>query len=307
MSARDARMVDIVLTRANSPQYKFNVADAAALNACDIALVDMQSPHGPALFEQIRSRCPTVLAACVSDQGTLGDSRFRIARASLLLLLQRTLETMVREEVASHAKAPSTPSPRPAPSFYQFATLSQHASNSSTGPQQRPSTDTSVKVFHPLSALVVDDSLTLRRQLEAALERLGIRCVSAENADQAIGELARQTFELVFLDVVMPGMDGYELCRKIKHNNYTRGIPVTMLTSRSSPFDRARGALAGCNSYLVKPIVWDKFYANVDRLLMKQFHGNRGSLSDRGYRSTGTPMVSHSNEHFAAPILEANP
>ena len=90
---------------------------------------------------------------------------------------------------------------------------------------------------------------------------------------------------LAFLDVVMPGTDGYELCRKIKHNSYTRLMPVLMLTSRSSPFDRARGALSGCDSYLTKPITWDTFSQSVDKALMKSFRNDRAQMIARGYRT----------------------
>ena len=82
----------------------------------------------------------------------------------------------------------------------------------------------------------------------------------------------------------MPGADGYEVCRNIKKNIYTRSMPVIMLTSRSSPFDRARGALAGCDSYLVKPITWETFFTAVDKTLMKSARNDRGLLTARGYR-----------------------
>ncbi len=93
------------------------------------------------------------------------------------------------------------------------------------------------------------------------------------------------SYNLAFLDVVMPGTDGYELCRKIKHNSDTRLMPVLMLTSRSSPFDRARGALSGCDSYLTKPITWDTFSQSVDKALMKAFRNDRSQMIARGYRS----------------------
>ena len=102
--------------------------------------------------------------------------------------------------------------------------------------------------------LVVDDSPTVRRQLGAALGQMGLDFESAESAQQALERLAIRRFELVLADVVMPDMDGYRLTRAIRKNRALRGLPVVLLTSRSSPFDLARGALAGCSSYLVKPV-----------------------------------------------------
>ena len=86
----------------------------------------------------------------------------------------------------------------------------------------------------------------------------------------------------------MPGADGYEVCRSIKKGAYTRSTPVLMLTSRSSPFDRARGALAGCDSYLVKPITWETFFNAIDKVLAKRFRNDRVLLTARGYRASAS-------------------
>ncbi|HPU53491.1 MAG TPA: response regulator [Burkholderiaceae bacterium] len=105
-----------------------------------------------------------------------------------------------------------------------------------------------------LRVLVVDDSPTVRRQLTMAFDRMGIACETAENGSDAIAKLWEQHFDLALVDVVMPDMDGYKLTREIKRNRHWRQLPVIILTSRSSPFDLARGALAGCNTYLTKPV-----------------------------------------------------
>jgi CheY-like chemotaxis protein len=105
-----------------------------------------------------------------------------------------------------------------------------------------------------LRVLVVDDSPTVRRQLGLAFERLGLDCEAASSAAEALGMLDEGHFDLILVDVVMPDMDGYRLTREIKRNRRLRGLPVIILTSRSSPFDLARGALAGCDTYLTKPV-----------------------------------------------------
>lgn len=105
-----------------------------------------------------------------------------------------------------------------------------------------------------LRVLVVDDSPTVRRQLTMAFDRMGVTCETAENASEAIAKLWEQHFDLALVDVVMPDMDGYKLTREIKRNRHWRQLPVIILTSRSSPFDLARGALAGCDTYLTKPV-----------------------------------------------------
>ncbi len=105
------------------------------------------------------------------------------------------------------------------------------------------------------TALVVDDSVTIRRQIELALRLHDIEAVCAETGEEALALLERHQFDIIFLDVVLPGqIDGYEICRSIKKNARHKPTPVIMLTGKSSPFDRVRGSLAGCNTYLAKPV-----------------------------------------------------
>jgi|GEM_PF-397646 len=110
------------------------------------------------------------------------------------------------------------------------------------------------------SALVVDDSPTVRTQLMQTLQRMGLRCDSSIDGESALDQLEAHRYDIVFVDVVMPDMDGYKLTREIKRRPQCRNTPVVILTSRSSPFDRARGALAGCDSYLTKPVQLKAFY-----------------------------------------------
>jgi two-component system, cell cycle response regulator len=279
LSAKDARLIEIVSSRAPG-QHKFVCVDAAANSPCQIAMIDMQSPTGPETFQRVRASNPKVVPVCISDMGTMGESRFRLARRSLLLHLLRVLEQICEEELRG-AKV-STLQPR------ANSTTPTATSNSSNAFSNLPTPSAAVKKLEPLCALVVDDSNTVRTQLQAALQRVGIQAQLAENAEQASKILQTRAMDLIFLDVVMPGMDGYDLCRQIKQNSYTRGIPIIMLTSRSSPFDRARGALAGCDSYLVKPITTETFYTAVDKVLAKVFRNDRNMLSARGYVTAAT-------------------
>jgi CheY-like chemotaxis protein len=118
-------------------------------------------------------------------------------------------------------------------------------------------------------ALIVDDSPTVRRHLSLALHQIGLDSEAVASAHEALEVLAMRRYELVLADVVMPDMDGYKLTRAIKRDRALRGMPVIILTSRSSPFDLARGALAGCNSYLVKPVAMQSLRTTVQRHLKK--------------------------------------
>jgi two-component system, cell cycle response regulator len=103
--------------------------------------------------------------------------------------------------------------------------------------------------------LIVDDSLAARAHLRSLLERQGMEVVEAETAEAGIAAAAAQPFACVLMDVLMPGIDGFEACRRIKGRARAgNALPVVMLTSKSSPFDRVRGKMAGCDTYLTKPV-----------------------------------------------------
>ena len=115
--------------------------------------------------------------------------------------------------------------------------------------------------------LVVDDSSTVRRQVGLELERLDIQVDAAESGEQAFELLARNRYDLIFLDVILPGVDGYHLCKAIKKDKTMKKTPVVMLTSKSSPFDRVKGALSGCDAYLTKPVKQSAFQGVVKKYL----------------------------------------
>jgi CheY-like chemotaxis protein len=110
------------------------------------------------------------------------------------------------------------------------------------------------KAGEVLRILVVDDSPTVRQQLGGALEKMGFIVELAATGTDALKRLGANHFDLALVDVIMPEMDGYKLTREIKRDKKRKGMPVIILTSKSSPFDLARGALAGCDSFLTKPV-----------------------------------------------------
>jgi len=123
-------------------------------------------------------------------------------------------------------------------------------------------------VPHPRQAvLVVDDSPTVRKQLEIVLRGRDVDTTLVATGELALDEIAQREFDLVLLDVVLPGTDGYQVCKAIKKGFGAKRTPVVMLTSKSSPFDRLRGSLAGCDDYLVKPVNQADFEAVLTKYL----------------------------------------
>lgn len=115
------------------------------------------------------------------------------------------------------------------------------------------------KDINKRAVLVVDDSLPVRQALEMKLTLMDYQVELATNGEQAMDLIDENYYDSIFLDVVMPGVDGYEVCKKVKRNKKTKHIPVIMLTSKSSPFDKVKGKLAGCDSYLTKPVEHEEF------------------------------------------------
>jgi two-component system cell cycle response regulator len=117
------------------------------------------------------------------------------------------------------------------------------------------------------TALVVDDSSPVRKQIELELQLFGIKVDAAATGEQGMDFANKNNYDLIFLDVVLPGIDGYQLCKSLKRGKDKKKTPVIMLTSKSSPFDRVKGALAGCDAYLTKPVKQETFQKVVKKYL----------------------------------------
>ncbi len=118
-------------------------------------------------------------------------------------------------------------------------------------------------------ALVVDDSRTVRKQIQLELKGFGIQVDTADSGEDALELLDLNRYDLVFLDIMLPGIDGYEVCKYIKKNRFNRATPVIIISGKSSTFDRVRAALAGCDTFLAKPVKKDVFQKIVQKYLKK--------------------------------------
>lgn len=115
--------------------------------------------------------------------------------------------------------------------------------------------------------LVIDDSKTIRRTAEALLTKAGYEVQTAEDGFEALGKILGFRPDLVFLDIMMPRLDGYHTCVLIKGNSNLRHIPVVMLSSKDGLFDRAKGRLVGAELYLSKPFTGEELLQAVQRHL----------------------------------------
>ena len=109
-----------------------------------------------------------------------------------------------------------------------------------------------------LKILVVDDSKTIRRTAETLLTKEGCQVFTAIDGFDALSKIADHQPDLIFVDIMMPRLDGYETCSLIKHNKMFKETPVIMLSSKDDLFDRARGRIVGSEQYLTKPFTKDE-------------------------------------------------
>ena len=104
-----------------------------------------------------------------------------------------------------------------------------------------------------LKVMVVDDSKTIRRSAENLLTKAGCEVIVAGDGFESLAKIAEHEPDIIFIDIMMPRLDGYQACALIKNNSRFKKTPVIMLTSKDSIFDRARGRLVGSEQYLTKP------------------------------------------------------
>jgi len=116
-----------------------------------------------------------------------------------------------------------------------------------------------------LKVLVIDDSKTIRRTAETLLTKEGCEVHTAIDGFDALAKLADHPPDIVFVDIMMPRLDGYQTCSLIKHNKTYRAIPVVMLSSKDGLFDRARGRIVGSEHYLTKPFTREELLGAIEQ------------------------------------------
>jgi len=152
-----------------------------------------------------------------------------------------------------------------------------------------------------LKVLVVDDSSVIRRLMRMALDQMQLEADFVENGIEALTCLQTNKYDIIFLDIMMEGMDGYKVCKYIKSQPATKDIPVIMLTSKDGTIDKIRGKLSGANHYLTKPLKMQELRQTIEKYIPfvappVQAPHNQSSYSKRPPRpkpAARTQNVSH--------------
>jgi twitching motility two-component system response regulator PilG len=116
-----------------------------------------------------------------------------------------------------------------------------------------------------VKVMVIDDSKTIRRTAETLLRKEGCEVVTATDGFEALAKISDQQPQIIFVDIMMPRLDGYQTCALIKNNQMFKGTPVIMLSSKDGLFDKARGRIVGSEQYLTKPFTREELLGAIRR------------------------------------------
>jgi len=121
--------------------------------------------------------------------------------------------------------------------------------------------------FEALKVMIVDDSNTIRRTAETILSKAGCDVVTAIDGFDSLAKIVDVVPDVIFVDIMMPRLDGYQTCALIKNNNEFKQTPVIMLSSKDGLFDKAKGRIVGADEYLTKPFSKNELFEVLERIV----------------------------------------
>lgn len=236
------RIVEIVFRHARHNPYRFVIAEARGPGDYDLALVDMTAKGGPEVAQTLRrlpQARPIVTVGRREDPTRACDDlvlqRFAL---NLLAALNRAVDRHLLRPMVAIARAAAPWVVRP---------------------------DAETLLGRKPRVLMIDESPAVRRQLSLALLPMGLDSEGVGSAREALDVMAVRRYELVVLEATLPDASGLRLARDIKRDPALRGMPVIVLTRRGGPLDLLRGAMSGCDCYLVKPVSLQTLRESVTR------------------------------------------
>jgi CheY-like chemotaxis protein len=221
---------------------------------------------------------PSALSAAVAPSGTRTNLRVISTPPPLMTPpLASSLPAAARIADAPLQAPPPPPLPRiadapmqPPPTVHLPPVQAAPVVPLPPPPHIAPGAPTARHEEHNFRVLAVDDSPLMRTFLQNKLAPYGIQPEFAASGEEALFKISKQHFDLIFLDVMLPGMDGYDVCKMIKKNKDNALMKVVMLTSKDKTFDKIRGTMAGCDGYLTKPVDEMKLRAIIERHSVSQ-------------------------------------
>jgi twitching motility two-component system response regulator PilG len=239
----------------NRPK-RYALQDDIASSRVDILMVDQDNPDAMIAWKRFQAKNQMIPTIMLTRQPGSDPSVYQLGRPLMATRLLSLLDQMPRTQES--------------PAFVAKQQVTAKVPRNERVPQSPyRSAVEKARRENETVALVVDDSLPVRQQIANHLAPHVTHVELAVDGEQAIKLLAVHTYDIIFLDVVLPGMDGYKICKEIKRDKRTKQTPVIMLTGKSSPFDMVKGKLAGCDTYLTKPVDSTTFNEVVQKYLKK--------------------------------------
>lgn len=251
---------------------KYVAAIQADKAGCDIVMVNYDNPGALAVRDALISAKPSISVVAVSRGPLLEPPLYHIRGMLFAARVLTTLDKvslpdpkLVSANSQGDSECQSTTAELPKPDLTGALRpnisegLSTTASPAAFGISSV--TPTEPVAIEGYRALVVDDSIAIQKSLEinlATLTQIG-RIDFADNGESAIAKAESVHYDLIFLDVMMPGIDGYETCSRLRKKAEYKKTPIIMVSGKTSPLDEVKGVMAGCTTYLTKPVQPEAF------------------------------------------------
>jgi CheY-like chemotaxis protein len=244
--AMELERIKKIFEQAPQGERRYALAGPANGGRFDVLLVNYDNPAALREKDALLGKTPGLPIVAVS-RGVLGEAPAYHLRG---MLIAAKVFGLLDKIPLPAPQAPPPPSPAAAPP-------------APATPATEPARAGGYR------ALVVDDSVAIQKSLEvnlAVLEQIGA-IDFADNGEDALEKARAMKYDLIFLDVMMPGIDGYETCSQLRKMPQYKKTPIIMVSGKSSPLDEVKGVIAGCTTYLTKPVQQEAFQKLSRRVL----------------------------------------
>jgi len=249
------------ITQSKPRSYCFELLNAEG--GLDIVLVNNDDENSLTVLIDFQNHQPNTQVVTFSKRQDAGDLK-GVQHIKGMLLATKVIKALdllsvpEKNTISSEAEVEQEPLVNNAPESHVIKVVSAVSSHCSDDlPSNR------------FNVLVVDDSEVMQKSLAIELERAPEKTSVdfAGSGEMALELINQNHYDFIFLDVMMPGIDGYETCTEIRKMNGMKTTPIIMLSAKTSPLDEVKGVMAGCSSYLTKPIQSDEFQKVLARVM----------------------------------------
>jgi twitching motility two-component system response regulator PilG len=266
--AEESKLIKI-LPLARNQQYTLQPFNISYLPDALLLFGDVASYSSQLAQLPVGHRVKMVIVAKQEpEQGIYYHLPFPLVASRVLRILEQLSQT----------DAPTPLASKPAELTVSEASIASEAKKERSGNESEAITLTlantavvdinSNEALPVYKVLVVDDSLPMQKAIAMELEKLAatVHMEFAGSGEEALDKTADKEYDFIFLDIMMPGIDGFETCAQMRKRPNMKKTPIIMLSAKTSPLDEVKGVISGCTTYLMKPIVHDEFQKVITRI-----------------------------------------